>query len=62
MVTALQLDVGLISGSYAGLDQPHGGGIDHVIMNCPIDQQRLINTTEIAAYVSPEKRLGVQRS
>ena len=43
MVTAVQLDVCLITGSYAGLDQPNRGGIGHMIMNRPEDQQRLIN-------------------
>ena len=62
MVTAVQLDVALIAGSYAGLDQLDRGPVDHMIMNCPIDQQRLINTIQIAAYVGPEEGLGIQRA
>ena len=31
-----------------------------MIMNRLIDEQRLIDTGEIAAYVGPQKRLGVE--
>ena len=55
MVTALQLDVGLVAGSYAGLDQPHRGGVSDMIINRPIDQQRLVDAIEIAAHVCPQK-------
>lgn len=55
MVAALQLDVSLIAGSYAVLDQSDGGGVDDMIMNRPIDQQRLVNTIEISANVCPKK-------
>ena len=61
MVTTLQLDVGLILRSHAGLDQVHRGAIDYMIMDCPIDQERLIHAIEVAAYVGPEEGLRIER-